>query len=1049
MFKRIGWLALCLFLCTICNKAYSQQDVDFHLSAHLLSGKKIIKVKRDYYDPYLWVLTQNDEVYRVNSLTQAIDDYTAAFSAYNNLQFTDIAGRSQDTVFIGTNSSTLLEYQKGAIKNIGPPNNITGSINQVGMDYKFVNTFYSYGSPQAGHKVLMIATTTQIFFYDDDTQITASVLEGSAGNNKLFENTYRSEIYSNLDFSDYYDSNDSTKSYPILSQAGLTLFGGGVWYGNPTFGYNINSVYIIKAIYNDPSEGNNGGINEVQFMTQLWGTETGLWQNNWDQSYYLSSTYKHYLNGIKVNKITSIYGLANFPQLLKENVLIGTDQGLYFTNSAYGKYVQGPLNDYNTFTLDADIGNQPINDVCVDANSYLHPATVCEGAVWVATNNGLYFIKPDYSNYVSTAPIKAISFQNQPDTLSTLNICSSDSTIAAVNTQTYGGINIQWYKNGAELPAESKDTLHIKTAGDYYAVLYDPCANIDIASNHLKVNVISGPVFTFNYPDKLQYCDSASTTLNVTYSPSYHYRWYQNGELNGDTTSSLKVIQAGKYKVEVSACTNSWMPSKEVQVTLLSVPDVGISINEIPYCQGDTAIFSSTEIVDTTLYTFRWYRDNVLLTEFHNTPVIKTVTPGSYTLTLTNDSTLCSKTSSAFQFSYVPPPAFTFNYPDVLNYCSGNNNTVLKVQGSDDYGYRWYKDGVLNGITADSITVTQTGQYKVEVTSCRSSWVASKTVQVNFIQIPAPVIKPDKRAYCLGDQASLSLNIPVDPSYNITWLRDGNPVDSYNNMATIITSIPGNYTALISSTAINNCLQTSSAVQVSFNPVPSVGILENVNTNLCQGQGVTLKAVYNNGSVKWSTGETTDQITVNNTGTYQVTLTSPAGCTADTSIAISFFPDPVLNVNDTTICVYKNQVVVLTAPAGFAHYLWNSQSVGQTYTVTSAQTVNLTVTDANGCQASQQIHVTEQCPEVEIPNTFTPNGDGINDTWIIDGINNDPTVSLKVFNRYGSLIYKSNGYSTPWNGEYNGGKVPSGVYYYILTTKKGKQTFSGSVTILY
>jgi gliding motility-associated-like protein len=1048
MFKRIGWLVLCLFLCAICKKAYSQQDVDFHLSAHLLSGKKIIKVKRDYYDPYLWVLTQNDEVYRVNSLTLAIDDYTATFSAYNNLKFTDIAGRSKDTVFIGTNSNTLLEYQQGAIKNIGPPNNITGSINQVGMDYKFANAWYSYGSSQAGHKILMISTTTQIYFYDDDTQSMLPTDKSTEGNNQLFETTYRSEIYSYFYANGEFSSNDTTKAYPILSQAGFTAFSGSIWYGNPTFGYNINTAYIIKSIYNDPSESNQG-YDEIQFMDQLWGTENGVMQNNWDQSYQVSSVYKHYLNGIKANKITSIYGLVNFPQLLRENVLIGTDKGLYFTNSAYGKYVQGPLNDYNTFTLDVDIGNQPINDICVDANSYLHPATVCEGAVWVATNNGLYFIKPDYSNYISTAPIKAISFQNQPDTLSNLNICSSDSTIAAVNTSAYAGINIQWYKNGTELPTESNDTLQIKSSGDYYAVLYDPCANIDIASNHLKVNVISGPVFTFNYPDKLQYCDSASATLNVTYSPSYHYRWYQNGTLNGDTTSSLKVTQTGKYKVEVSACTNSWVPSKEVQVDMPSVPDVAFNINEVPYCQGDTAIFSSTVIVDTTLYTFRWYRDNVLLSEFHNTPVIKTVTPGGYTLTLTNDSTLCSKSSPTFQLTYVPPPTFTFNYPDVLSYCSGNNSTVLKVQGSDAYGYRWYKDGILNGVTADSIIVTQTGQYKVEVTSCRSSWVPSKPVQVNFIQIPLPVVKADKPAYCLGDQATLSLNTPVDPSYNITWLRDGNPVDSYNNMASIITSIPGNYTAMLSSTAINNCLQTSLPVQVSFNPVPSVGILENVNTNLCQGQGVTLKAIHNGGSIKWSTGETTDQITVNNTGTYHVILTSPAGCTADTSIAISFLPDPVLNVNDTTICVYKNQVVVLTAPAGFAHYLWNSQSVGQTYTVTSAQTVNLTVTDANGCQAMQQIHVTEQCPEVEIPNTFTPNGDGINDTWVIDGINNDPTVSLKVFNRYGSLVYKSNGYSTPWNGEYNGGKIPSGVYYYILTTKKGKQTFSGSVTILY
>jgi hypothetical protein len=62
-------------LLLICSRSYGQQDVTFHLNAHLLPGKKILKVKRDFYDPYLWVLAQNNEVYRVNSLTQAIDDY--------------------------------------------------------------------------------------------------------------------------------------------------------------------------------------------------------------------------------------------------------------------------------------------------------------------------------------------------------------------------------------------------------------------------------------------------------------------------------------------------------------------------------------------------------------------------------------------------------------------------------------------------------------------------------------------------------------------------------------------------------------------------------------------------------------------------------------------------------------------------------------------------------------------------------------------------------------------------------------------------------------
>src|ERR1700761_3058471 len=92
---------------------YAQQDVDFHLKAHLLNGKKVLKVKRDFYDPYVWVLAQNNEIYRVNSQTLAVDNYSAKFAAYRNLPFTDIAGFDANSVFIATNSKTVIRFNNG------------------------------------------------------------------------------------------------------------------------------------------------------------------------------------------------------------------------------------------------------------------------------------------------------------------------------------------------------------------------------------------------------------------------------------------------------------------------------------------------------------------------------------------------------------------------------------------------------------------------------------------------------------------------------------------------------------------------------------------------------------------------------------------------------------------------------------------------------------------------------------------------------------------------------------------------------------------------
>src|SRR5689334_5493511 len=88
---------------------YGQQDMDLHLTGTYLQGKNILKVKRNFVDPYLWVLAQNNEVYRINSITKTIDNYTNQFSAYNGQQFIDIAGSDKDHVFIALNSTGVIE----------------------------------------------------------------------------------------------------------------------------------------------------------------------------------------------------------------------------------------------------------------------------------------------------------------------------------------------------------------------------------------------------------------------------------------------------------------------------------------------------------------------------------------------------------------------------------------------------------------------------------------------------------------------------------------------------------------------------------------------------------------------------------------------------------------------------------------------------------------------------------------------------------------------------------------------------------------------------
>ena len=87
-------------------------------------------------------------------------------------------------------------------------------------------------------------------------------------------------------------------------------------------------------------------------------------------------------------------------------------------------------------------------------------------------------------------------------------------------------------------------------------------------------------------------------------------------------------------------------------------------------------------------------------------------------------------------------------------------------------------------------------------------------------------------------------------------------------------------------------------------------------------------------------------------------------------------------------------------------------------------------------------------PAPLVPNAFTPNGDGVNDTWNIKYLDTYPGNTVDVFNRYGQKVYNSTGYATPWDGTYKGSYLPTGTYYYIINRKNGLGLLSGFVAII-
>ncbi len=184
-------------------------------------------------------------------------------------------------------------------------------------------------------------------------------------------------------------------------------------------------------------------------------------------------------------------------------------------------------------------------------------------------------------------------------------------------------------------------------------------------------------------------------------------------------------------------------------------------------------------------------------------------------------------------------------------------------------------------------------------------------------------------------------------------------------------------------------------------------------------------------------------------------FTASNNCIDSGSETITIIPSPVVNAGpDLYVLQNESTVINATAPGTDLKYKWFPPTFLDYDTLlkpvcTPAYDTyyTLTVTGEGGCRNNSQVAV-KILRSPLIPNAFSPNGDGINDTWGIKYLALYPNCDVRVFNRYGQLIFHSIGYNHPWDGTYKGQLMPVGVYCYIIDTKRQKNLFTGIVTLM-
>ncbi|MDT8416852.1 MAG: gliding motility-associated C-terminal domain-containing protein, partial [Lutibacter sp.] len=395
-------------------------------------------------------------------------------------------------------------------------------------------------------------------------------------------------------------------------------------------------------------------------------------------------------------------------------------------------------------------------------------------------------------------------------------------------------------------------------------------------------------------------------------------------------------------------------------------------------------------------------------------------------------------------------PEVTISGNSVLT-CA-NESITLTATAQGAASYLWS-----NGATAASIDVTTPGNYSVTVTGANgcSATAAAVTVTGDASQ-PSVVVSGNSVLTCASTSATLVATATVQGTASYLW-------NTGATTATISVNAPGEYSVTITDSS-NGCSVTES-VTVAQNTTPPAVSISGPTELTCNVTSITLNAsastVQGTASYLWNNGATTASIAVSQTGEYTVVVTdSGNGCSNAKTITVTenYVPSQIEG-GSIALCI-EDASLNLTSllPSGFvAGGIWvdNMNSGGLTETSFDPSTVNLedyefTYTEPGDCGRiiTVFVNVNDDCvvltcttPE-DISKVVTPNGDGVNDVFSVGVVSGAGTCKyiVKIFNRWGKIVYQSDNYLNNWNGKHDGSGVsigsnlelPTGTYYYIV-----------------
>lgn len=653
-----------------------------------------------------------------------------------------------------------------------------------------------------------------------------------------------------------------------------------------------------------------------------------------------------------------------------------------------------------------------------------------------------------------------------------VNLCQNDPTVtfdAQVVRATYA-----WSIDGVVLGTNRTFDVDTTTAGVFEYTVEVTNSFGCIGRDTVQVTIQEAPNITV-VPTSTTGCGNDDGSIDITFNASGSYSYQISGpstagpfNFDGPGTVTIPTgappgnLAPGNYNLTVTNLVTGCNYTEVVQVEdpgTFNMTAVSTGGN----CDGTVELtISGTPLPGDYSYEIQDENGAIVASNASETadPLVVTgLNPGVFSVQVTDNAAPgCVETEQVTVIAG-PEPSFTF---DAIQEICGTQGTILLTDGSGGVAtYTWTGPGIVGSSTGASITVDQAGVYTVTANQA-GFCPRSENIQVNFNTNPTVDVTVSGDA-CDGMVTLIANVTGGSGTYVYNWNDGGGAMQN-----TVTTT--GTYNVTVTD-QLTGCEVTSGDTNVEIQAEFTVTMALQPD---CDNGSVLAIATTNyfNPSVtyQWTDGSgtilaTTDSIlVVTQSDRYSVVATNETGsCTATDALDVAVVP---INPEDLILperagfCSGDTDPTVDLDPGIFNTYEWRLLpdaaiiSTDQVLNVGAAGTYQVTLYNGFTC-TTDQVEVIEDCrPTVVAPNAFSPNGNGVNDTFFVYPNEYVEDFEILIYTRWGELVFTANNQDFQWDGIYRGALLQPGTYAYImkfsssLAPELGTIEQYGSVTLI-